>query len=553
MKRLIFAFIILAVLVAVGVGAKVYFGGGFSLPTSTSSPIATSNGFQYATPTAVTVPPIGAYNLESIDLGDGPVPLVTVPLDTWGGYAALFSANKGIDPNKASLFYQYGHFAVKLVNIEDSTAQLKGYAGGQYPIIWAQMDSLPLLVDAFKVDKRVIPRVLGLFDWSNGGDGIVAKSVINSPADLKGKTILTSSNTPYAFMLLWYLAQYGMTGNDVKVVWVDDGDKALELFKNSPEIVAWVTWSPYLQDVLNSKSNHFVPNTRLLINSRDASQLIADLYLIRNDLLQEHPEIAVGFAEAMYAGSQNIDSNTYNAMAQFYKVSASDAQVMVRDVHIANFPENKMFFDSNNDVGGSKIFTLAQSYYKQLGSLGNVNYDVTPLLTTKILTAVDKTGMFANQTNTLTAPQNFDTSDLLGARVVLTNNVQLYFDPEQTSFNVNAGTADVLNNLKRLAGVSDQTKFLATTVIKLTGYIYTSNAKIAEAKAKGVNEFTKAQTDAVLFSKKRADFIKQILVSRYGISPDRIVTEGGGWDSPIDDTNPNSNRRVEVAFISAQI
>ena len=274
MKRLIFAFIILAVLVAVGVGAKVYFGGGFSLPTSTSSPIATSNGFQYATPTAVTVPPIGAYNLESIDLGDGPVPLVTVPLDTWGGYAALFSANKGIDPNKASLFYQYGHFAVKLVNIEDSTAQLKGYAGGQYPIIWAQMDSLPLLVDAFKVDKRVIPRVLGLFDWSNGGDGIVAKSVINSPADLKGKTILTSSNTPYAFMLLWYLAQYGMTGNDVKVVWVDDGDKALELFKNSPEIVAWVTWSPYLQDVLNSKSNHFVPNTRLLINSRDANPLI---------------------------------------------------------------------------------------------------------------------------------------------------------------------------------------------------------------------------------------------------------------------------------------
>ncbi len=53
-----------------------------------------------------------------------------------------------------------------------------------------------------------------------------------NPQDLKGKIILTSSNTPYSFFLLWYLAQNGLTGKDVKVVWVDDGDKALKLFKS---------------------------------------------------------------------------------------------------------------------------------------------------------------------------------------------------------------------------------------------------------------------------------------------------------------------------------
>jgi outer membrane protein OmpA-like peptidoglycan-associated protein len=52
-----------------------------------------------------------------------------------------------------------------------------------------------------------------------------------------------------------------------------------------------------------------------------------------------------------------------------------------------------------------------------------------------------------------------------------------------------------------------------------------------------------------LISKKRAEFVKSVLVKHFGVDPDRIVTEGKGWDNPISD-DPNKNRRVEVRFIS---
>ena len=60
-----------------------------------------------------------------------------------------------------------------------------------------------MFLDAFRADKRVSPKVLGLFDWSDGGDGILVRSSIKSAADLKGKIIITTSNTPFSFMLLW--------------------------------------------------------------------------------------------------------------------------------------------------------------------------------------------------------------------------------------------------------------------------------------------------------------------------------------------------------------
>src|SRR5512133_2165188 len=58
---------------------------------------------------------IGGYSLGSVDLGDGPVPLLRIPLDTWGGYAALFAANGGAAPNRESAFYRNHKFAVELV------------------------------------------------------------------------------------------------------------------------------------------------------------------------------------------------------------------------------------------------------------------------------------------------------------------------------------------------------------------------------------------------------------------------------------------------------
>lgn len=550
MKRAVIGVLILVVAIGIGVGYK-YF--------TLSSPLTSGKGsgdLVFAKAEPLTVSGVGGYQLSTIDLGEGSVPLLRIPLDTWGGYAALFAANNGAKANKDSLFYKKGKFAVELIREESASEQLQGYASGKYPIIWAPMDSLPLLYDALKTDKRIVPKVLGLFDWSSGGDGIIVKASIKRPIDLKDKIILTSSNTPYSFLLLWYLSQNEMSAQDVKVVWIDDGVKALELFKKDSRIVAWVSWTPFINDVVDSSSKDYVADTRLLISSKDANQLIADTYIVRNDLFQDKPEMMRSFVEAMIEGSQNIGASTYNEMSVFYSLSgASEAKAMLDDVHVANLPEMKMFFDDTNPIGAYKIFLLAQEYYKQALSLSSsASYDPERVIDGKIIQDIDKSGLYKNQKNMIADSFNkkaaFDIADLESQRVVLTNDVQLFFEAQRLDFDFNSKAPEIKENIALLNTVSEQTQFLGTTVIKLVGHLDT--AKVEEFKAKGNQAFIEASAQAKLISKKRAEFIKKILVEKYGVDSQRIITEGRGWDSPIDSADPAKNRRVEVQFISLE-
>ncbi len=554
MKRALLGAAILVVAIAIGVGYKALSGG--SRDGGSAGNNKKGGELQYAVAEPLAVTGVGGYQLSTVDLGDGSVPLLRIPLDTWGGYAALFAANGGAKPSRESIFYKKGKFAVELVPEESATAQLSGYAAGRFPVIWAPMDSLPLLYDALKADKRIMPKVLGLFDWSSGGDGIIVKEEIRRPADLRDRVVLTSSNTPYSFMLLWYLAQNGMTGKDVKVVWVDDGDKALEMFRDDARIVAWVSWTPFINDVANPDSPSYVPGSRLLISSRDANQLIADTYIVRNDLFQDKPEMMTAFVEAMIEGSQAIGTATYAAMAEFYKLSgAGEAKAMLDDVHIANWPETRMFFDVSNQIGAYKIFLLSQEYYKQLGSLPqSASYDPERVLNTTVIDAIAAKGLYKDQKNAMIDSFNkkasFDISDLESQRVVLTNDVMLYFEAQRLDFDPASKKQEIKDNLRMLAQVTEQTEFLATTVIKLVGHLDT--AKVEEYRAKGNQAFIEASAQAKLISKKRAEFVKKLLVEKFSVDAERIVTEGRGWDSPIDPEDPAKNRRVEVQFISLE-
>lgn len=563
MKRAVIGILILVAAIAIGVGYKFLSGGsGGAGGTGNGSGISGLIGgsgakgdLEFAKVEPLTVTGIGGYQLGSVDLGDGNVPLIRIPLDTWGGYAALFAANGGAKPNKDSLFYKKGKFAVELVHEESATAQLEGYAAGRWPIIWAPMDSLPLLYDALKTDKRVLPKVLGLFDWSAGGDGIIVKDIIKRPSDLKDKIILTSSNTPYSFMLLWYLAQVNLTAQDVKVVWVDDGEKALDLFRKDSRIAAWVSWTPFINEVADPASSNFVEGARLLISSKDANQLIADTYVVRNDLFADKPELMQAFVESMLEAVDLVGPETFNAMATFYQTSAADAKSMMDDVHLANAPETSMFLDDSNPIGAYKIFVLSQEYYKQLGQLSSTaSYEPERVLSRKIIDGAIATGAFKNQKNLIADSFNkkaaFDIADLETQRVVLSNDVQLYFDPQKLDFDLSENTEAMKENARLLGRIAEQTEFLATTMLKLVGHLDT--AKVEEFRAKGNQAFIEASAQAKLVSKKRAEYVKKLLVEKYGIDADRIMTEGRGWDSPIDPEDPDKNRRVEVQFISLE-
>jgi len=549
MKKSVTAVVILVVVIG-GAMAWKYLAGG-SRPGAAAAP----QGLSFATPGQQSTPPMDGYKPATVDLGDGPVPLITVPLDTWG-YAAIFAANGGINPSKNSEFYKRGHFAVQLARVEDAGDQLAGYAAGKYPIIWAQIDSLPQLAEEFKSDKRVMPKVLGLFDWSFGGDGIIAKNGIKSAADLKGKIVLTSSNTPWAFFLLWYLAQNNLTGNDVHVIWESDADKAVKLFQSHDSIAAWVTWSPFLADCLDPQSSSFVKNAHLMITSKDANQLIADDYIVRSDFAAENPKIAQAFVEAMAAGADLIQAQTFRDMASFYGLkSPTEAEGYVHGVHIANFPEALMFFDPKNPVGAEKVFRLSQEYSKELGVLpSDAAYEPADFMLPTIYAAIAKSGSFVRQKNEVLNSFNVATqisfADLENKDVVQTDNIQLVFDPNQAQFDITSSRPEFMKNMQMLDRVDEQAKFLATTAIELIGNADPSMKE--EAKAKGPAAYAQESAEIQELSEARAAFVRQLLIDHYHVAPNRIISKGVGWDNPIDPTDFAKDRRVDVKFVSMQ-
>ncbi len=549
MNKKLTGVLILAAIIIIGVvvyilqsGPK---GGGFS-------------GQYQAKPSPASLTGISGYTLDKITIDGEQIPLIRVPLVTWGGYAALFAANKGIKPNKNSLFYKNGKFVVELVQEENPITQLQEYAKGKYPIIWSTMDMLPLMYDVLRQDKRVIPQVFGIFDWSYGGDGIIVRANIKTPKDLKGKRIVTAGHTPSHYFLLWLLAQSDLQPSDVQIVYVDDAIQAKDAYIKDKNIDACVTWSPFIYDITDPKSKAYVDGSRLLITSKDANQLIADCYLTRLDFAREQTAIVEAFSKSMMQGYDEFMANpqpVYQWIAELFKLpgGASDAKLMIGDVHIANFPENLMFFDIENPISAYKVFFLSHEYYKMINSLPqDASYDAETVINSSFLQKFKSQNLFASQQNTIKNSFNrqssFNIADLETKKVVLAQDIEIYFDAQSIDFDFNSSREEIKKNRELLSKVAQQMDVLGTTVVKLIGHLDTT--KVEEFKAKGAQNFIEASAQAKLISKRRAEFIKKILVEQYKCDPERIITEGKGWDQPIDSTDQTKNRRVEVRFLS---
>jgi ABC-type nitrate/sulfonate/bicarbonate transport system substrate-binding protein len=548
-KNVVIGLVILVAVIGAGIGWKVF---------QDSSKKAAASKIEYLSkPKPLSVTGVSGYTLDKVDLGGEQVPVIRIPLVTWGGYAALFAANGGVKPSKDSLFYKYGKFAVEIIDIEDPAEQLAGYASGKYPIIWSTMDMLPLMYDALKIDHRVIPQVFGVFDWSFGGDGIVVRN-ISSPKELKGKRIVVSGNTPSNFFLLWLLAQAGLKPSDVVIQYVSDAVAAKDAYVGDKRIDACVTWSPFIYEITDPNSKTYVEGSKLLITSKDANQLIADCYLSRLDFAKDHPEILRAFNQAMMEGVdllQTSSEKVFQQMGDLFKLpgGANDSKQMLGDVHIANFPENQMFFDLDNPISAYKIFFLSQEYYKEIGALAdNASYDAEAVIYLDSLKALKDKGLFAKQENTVKNSFNkqgsFNIADLETKKTVLAEDVQISFDAQRIDFDFDSSSQEVVENKQHLQKIAEQMEVLGTTVVKLIGHLDTT--KVEEFKAQGAQIFIEASAQAKLISKKRAEFIKKLLVERYKADPQRIITEGKGWDQPLDPTDQNKNRRVEVRFLS---
>ena len=165
---------------------------------------------------------------------------IQVPMITWGGDIATIYGNGNTDKTAAgSLFAQRG-LRLKLVREDDFIKQIKAYMRGDSPFLRGTMGMLNMAMEVLGRDPRTQPVVVYQMTWSTGGDALVVKSGIRTPADLCGKTIAVQAYGPHVDYLTRVVADACRLASEVRIKWTADLTGPSAALQDDPSVDAAV-------------------------------------------------------------------------------------------------------------------------------------------------------------------------------------------------------------------------------------------------------------------------------------------------------------------------
>ncbi|MBI3549697.1 MAG: OmpA family protein [Elusimicrobia bacterium] len=471
---------------------------------------------------------------------------VVFPINIWGGWAPIIAANNGFGPNKDSLFFKNYGFLVDLKLIDDPVAARDAFASGQSHVLWGTLDMIALFAPGLSRDSRTTPIVFQQIDWSNGGDGIVVRAHINEAKDLRGKTIVLAQNSPSHYYILSVLTDAGISPSEVNFKFTATAFEAAKAFVDNAGIDACVSWAPDIYNIVDEKyggKKGGVQGARLLTTTRDASQLIADVWAVRADFARDHKDIVKGLAAGIFKGYDLVKQDGPKIaalMAKGFGVSVDEAKSMMMDAHLTNYLENKKFFlDKDNPANFARTWAAASYVYKAYGAIGTPTR-AEEIADTTVLGELD--GQFPHHKDEyIPAFNKVNISRMkLESQPILTKSVMISFPPNQWALDrkYDQNIDNVLEESAKLSG-----KFAAARIV-IEGNVDTSR-KI-EFQREGPRVFKEMSLAVQELSEKRAESVKQAIVNKFKFNPNKLAVIGNGWDNPASLTDHTKNRRVEI-------
>jgi NitT/TauT family transport system substrate-binding protein len=457
-----------------------------------------------------------------------------VQLVTWGGYAPGLYFNEGGAANTNSRFYKDYGFKVDFKVENDLLNAMNAWIAGEYDIVVQTADAFPLYTAPKEVND-VGPKAFMQVDWSRGGDAVIVKRNIANANDLKGKKIAVAVPSPAQTLLNSTLEAAGLKYSDVTVVKTTDNFKAAELFR-SKDVDAAVVWSP--DDVLATRD---VPGSRILVTTREQSQLIADIFFAKETLLNEKKDMIKGFYEGWMKGvsEMKVPANYDKAakyLAELNQVSVDDAKGMMENVYWANHGDNLNFFGLNSAYKGQRGQDLYEKMSKKFVETGDAP-NLAPAWRSAINTSAVQA---ANATLTggsysAEAPKVFkaDAADKTAAPISI-KPISINFESGQFKLSENAKTIIDLQ-------IADLVKIFGNAKIRVEG---------------NTDNVGSAATNKSL-SLKRAQSVADYLAASYSVSKNKFVIIGNGPSKPTSGCESNAsddckakNRRTEFQIIA---
>jgi hypothetical protein len=332
-----------------------------------------------------------------------------------------------------------------------------------------------------------------------------------------------------------------------------DAFQAAAAFNHDKKYAAAVSWSPDIYTLTKPGSGN-----KLLVTTKTANKLIADVWFARADFARDNPEILESLvrgildATAELSGDDNKKQEVGKLMEAFYGLPAGDGFKMLDDAHWTNYAENKEFFlNQNNPTNFERTYNTAFLLYKATRTVDTK----TPFDQIADFSIIKKLGSDAKYQNQKDEYQYKFTPvagvDVNVENAILTKTVTINFFPNSHDIYKKVpaknGGGDVFydpnvkNTIAEIAQLAGQ---YGAARIQISGHTDAS-MKNAGADESLVREL----------SNQRALAVKEALVNEYKMNPNQFATAGYGWDKPADPKDPDNhakNRRVEIKVVPAE-
>ncbi len=487
---------------------------------------------------------------------------VRFALNVWAGWAPIILANDGFKAGREWKTAEGKPFKVELELIDNPVTMRDAYAAGGVHIGWATLDMVPLFLESFvdaqgnPRDSRIMPRIYQQVDFSNGGDGIVVRENIKTVADLRGKKMVLAQNSPSHYFALNMLVAGGVQPSEVEMIFTEDAFQAAAAYTSQKDIAAAVSWAP---DIYKIAEN--VKGNRLLVTTKEANHLIADVWFARADFAQDHMPVIEAITRGIFDAMEELKQESARdkvskLMAEGYSIPATDALGMLGDAHSTNWAENFQFFiNQNNPTNFERIWKQAYLLYRRIGAISHRPVSFDQVMDYTVIQKLGQDAKYSSQKNEYEAPiAPKELREVRGeSEEILTNTVVMHFFPNSWDpFKKITKTIDgkaveelydpnvnnVIEEIAKLAG-----QFGAARIV-IEGH--TDSSMKGQVPSALVKEL----------SLNRANAIKEALLQKFtDLNPGRFHADGMGWERPADPSDPSNhakNRRVEVKVLTAE-
>ena len=324
--------------------------------------------------------------------------LKRVPTIAWGADIATSLANgNAVQTASGSIFADKG-LSLVLYRQDDFARQVEDYLSCKTPLLRGTNGMINMAAEVLNRDPRTRPVYVYKLSDSAGGDALVVKSGIKTPADLKGKTIALQAYGPHVDYMMRILKDAKLTANDVTIKWVKDliqvdersSSPAMALLEDGSVDAVFVILPDAL--ALTSGGNvgtgsaGSVKGAQILLSTKSLDTVIADVYVVRKDFFDANREQVQAFTHGLLKAEEQLakmmksqGGNQQNVLSAAAGLllddtnAVKDVSDMYLDARLSGYRGNVKFFgDPNNVRNFEKLVSESQSALQQLGLLSKV-------------------------------------------------------------------------------------------------------------------------------------------------------------------------------------